>query len=256
MVITLPQLYVFLLILARVAGIFFTAPLLSSRTFPTSGKTALAVWISAVLWFAVPAPAYFPNGATMMSLIIFKEFVVGFMIGFVCQLLFAAIQASGDFVDLQMGMSIATIMDPTTGGIATIIGRLSFFIGLVVFVIVNGHHMILSALHASFRALPLAAPINISANFISQILNLGTTFWFIAIQLAIPAVLLIFLSDFAFGIVSRVAPQVNVFMLGFQVKPSLGLIAILFSLPLFINHISLLVGQMGEEMLKLFVNIR
>ncbi|MEK7376515.1 MAG: flagellar biosynthetic protein FliR, partial [Candidatus Margulisiibacteriota bacterium] len=71
MVITLPQLYVFLLILARVAGIFFTAPLLSSRTFPSSGKVALAIWVSAVLWFAVPAPSYFPDGSIIMSLIIF-----------------------------------------------------------------------------------------------------------------------------------------------------------------------------------------
>jgi len=256
MVVTLPQLYIFLLILARVAGIFFEAPLFSARTFPSLAKTALAVWISLVLWSTVPGPVPVFDGAAIFALFLVKEFIIGFTIGFVAQVIFAAVQAAGDIIDLQTGMSIATIMDPTTGGISTIVGRLTFFIAIVVFLIVNGHHLILAGLHNSFKALPMAAPINLSGAFISQVLEIGTTFWFIAIQLAIPAILLIFLSDFAFGIVSRVAPQVNVFMLGFQVKPSLGLIAILLSLPLLIGHISQLVEQMGGEIFKLFVYLR
>jgi flagellar biosynthesis protein FliR len=75
-------------------------------------------------------------------------------------------------------------------------------------------------------------------------------------MLAVPAVLFIFLSDFCFGIVSRVAPQVNVFMLGFQVKPCLGLIAILLSLPLVIKYINNLLAVAGEQLLRLLIILR
>ena len=77
-----------------------------------------------------------------------------------------------------------------------------------------------------------------------------------AVQLSAPALVIIFLSDFAFGIVSRVAPQVNVFMLGFQVKPSLGLLVIIFTLPLLISHISSIMGQMATEAVRMLTIIK
>ena len=255
MFITLAQMEVFALILARVAGIFVEAPVFNSRTFPTSAKTALAIWMTMLLWFVVPVRTI-PEGALFFLVFVIKEFVIGFLIGFVCQILFSSIQAGGDLIDLQMGTSIATALDPNTGTVASMIGRFCFFIALVVFLIINGHHMILSAVHNSFRVLPVGAQINISSGLITQLITLVSTLLLLALQLAVPALILIFLSDFSFGIVSRVAPQVNVFMLGFQVKPSLGLLVILFSLPLIMSHIALITGQMLQELLKLFVNLR
>jgi flagellar biosynthetic protein FliR/FlhB len=85
---------------------------------------------------------------------------------------------------------------------------------------------------------------------VAQLSGLGGALWLTAVKLAIPAILLIFLADFTFGIVSRVAPQVNVFMLGFQVKPLLGLFAISLTLPYLLRYISNMVGTIGEEILK------
>jgi flagellar biosynthesis protein FliR len=139
----------------------------------------------------------------------------------------------------------------------SIIGLMSFMIALAIFVVANGHHLILSALNSSFTMLPIATPINLSSNmFIEQIMDLGKNLWLIAVQLSAPVVLLLFLTDFAFGIVSRVAPQVNVFMLGFQVKPSIGLVGILLTMPLFMRHIVNLTEKMGEEILKLFIALK
>lgn len=243
------------MILARVAGIFVEAPVYNSRTFPATAKTAFAIWITALLWFVVPVRTI-PDGAVMIFLFVFKEFVIGFLIGFVCQILFASIQAGGDLIDLQMGTSIATALDPNSGTVASMVGRLCFFLGMMVFLIINGHHMILSAVQSSFRVLPVGSPINVSGPLVFQLISLVSVLLILALQLAAPALILIFLSDFAFGIVSRVAPQVNVFMLGFQVKPSLGLLTILFCLPLIMSHIALITGQMLQELLKLMVNLR
>jgi len=257
MIISFEQLEVYLLILARIGGIFIQAPVLSIRTIPGWVKTAICIWVAAVLWFIVPIPHALPPNNLILIMALINEVLIGYLIGFVCSLIFEAIRAAGDIMDLQMGLSIATIVSPVTGGIVSVVGQLAFLIALIIFFVVDGHHMILSAFHQSFRMLPLAAPINIFSDKLAlQLIDLGGALWSTALQMAIPVILIIFLSDFTFGIVSRVAPQVNVFMLGFQVKPSLGFIGILFILPLFIRQIIHLFGKMGEEVLKLFLSLK
>jgi len=256
MIITVAQLEVFLLVLARIAGIFIQAPILSARSIPTSFKTGLAIWMALTLCFVIPVPKTLPVTSLEFILALINEVLIGFLIGFVCNLIFAAVQAAGDIMDLQMGLSVAQYLAPETGAVATLVGRLFFYTALMTFLIVDGHHLILSTLAQSFRALPIAGMAHLSnGRLMAQLIDLIIKFWTIAIQLAAPAVLLIFLSDFAFGLVSRAAPQVNVFMLGFQVKPALGLYAILMSLPLLVRHVVNLVGVMAEEALKLYVTL-
>jgi flagellar biosynthetic protein FliR len=160
-------------------------------------------------------------------------------------------------MDLQMGLSVATALDPVFGAVISVIGKLAFFFALIIFIIADGHHLILSALHQSFTALPVGKLANFSSpNLAMQIIELGSTLWLTAIKLAAPVILLIFLSDFTFGIVSRVAPQVNVFMLGFQVKPSLGLLGLLMTLPFIVKYINRLIGFMMEQLILLANTIK
>ncbi len=245
-----------MLILARIAGLMIEAPLFSARTIPASAKTALAIWVTSVLWFVLPIAQKLPDGGLPFVFLIINEVTIGFLIGFICHIFFAAVQSSGDFIDLQMGLSIASAFDPSTGGMVSIIGRLSFYLALVVFVIINGHHMLFAAVANSFSVLPIGTPINITGGLVIQLISTGTAMLLIAVQLATPVIILVFLSDFSFGIISRVAPQVNVFQLGFQVKPTLGLIVILLSIPLLIKHITGITSMMVQEVIKLLANIR
>jgi flagellar biosynthesis protein FliR len=254
MVLTLPQLQVFLLIFARIAGIFIEAPVYSARTFPATGKVAMAIWISIVMMFSVPVQALPPNN-TAFVIMLLTEFFIGFAIGFVCNVFFESLQSAGNLIDLQMGTSIASALDPNTGAMSSMIGRLAFFLGLVIFFVLNGHHMILAGVHHSYSVLPIGYSVNFSAAFALQVIEGVSSLLLIALQLAVPALLIIFLSDFSFGIVSRVAPQVNVFMLGFQVKPSLGMLALLFSVPLMTSHVGTLINHMIQEIIKLLANI-
>ena len=250
MFISVPQIEVFLLILARIAGLFIEAPVFSAKSIPTLVKVALAIWITALLWFVVPVK-YLPDSLIAFMLAIVVEVFVGFTIGFVSSIVLQSAQAAGDILDLQMGLSVANVLSPTTGQMTSITGTFMFFIALVAFLIVDGHHMVLSAIHQSFIAIPLISFIDLSRpNLLLQILSLLSFFWISTIQLCAPILLLIFLSDFSFGIVSRVAPQVNVFMLGFQVKPSLGLFGLMLISPLLINHIINLIGQTSVELTK------
>ena len=258
MIFSFAQLEIFLLILARIMGLFAMAPLLSSRSFPALGKAALAIWIAVVLWFVVPIqPDKLPSTMIMFAVSMISEVVLGFLFGFLTNTLFLAIQSAGEIMDLQMGLSVASAFDPLFGATVSIIGRLAFYIAITVFILLNGHHMLLSVLHQSFKLIPPGGLINITSPLLTeQMLSLLKDFWMIVIRLSGPIILLIFLSDFAFGIVSRVAPQVNVFQLGFQVKPSLGLIGILLIMPILSRHIENLIGTMAEGMLKLLMALR
>jgi flagellar biosynthetic protein FliR len=250
MVITYPQIEIFLLILARVAGLFIDAPLLSAKSIPSPVKICLAVWISAVLWFVVPV-RYLPDSMTAFVFALCVEVFIGYIIGFVSSIVLQSAQAAGDILDLQMGLSVANVLSPTTGATSSITGTFIFLIALLIFLIVDGHHMVLAAIHQSFTAIPIISFIDFSKpNLLLQMLDLLKFFWISTIQLCAPMLLLIFLSDFAFGIVSRVAPQVNVFMLGFQVKPSLGLFGLMLLSPLLIRHMMVLISQTSSEIAK------
>ncbi|NQT29909.1 MAG: flagellar biosynthetic protein FliR [Candidatus Saganbacteria bacterium] len=248
MIISIGQLVVFFLILGRIAGVFIQAPIFSSKSFPMFGKTALAIWISLVLWFVVPISKTLPQSLVGLILAVVIEVAIGFLIGFVCNIIFIGVQAAGEIMDMQMGLSVATALDPVFGAVISVIGRLAFYTAIIIFITADGHHLILSAFNQSFQALPVGKMANFaSPNLVLQLIGLGSALWVTAIKLAAPVILLIFISDFTFGIVSRVAPQVNVFMLGFQVKPSLGLIGFLLSLPFLVKYINKLIAFMLEQ---------
>jgi len=255
MILSLTQLEILFFILARIAGVFIQAPIFSSRSFPATAKIAFALWLSMTLWFVTPVSRQLPDSLISFLLVLLAEVGLGFTIGFICNIIFTAVQSAGELMDVQMGLSVASALDPVFGAVISIIGRLTFYISLIVFITLDGHHLILSAFHKSFNVVPAGQIANFATyNLVSQITGLGTMLWLTAIKLSAPLLLLIFLADFTFGIVSRVAPQVNVFMLGFQVKPLLGLFGITLILPFMIRYIAKLVEVIGEQ-LVLLLNI-
>ncbi|OGC21223.1 hypothetical protein A2291_03190 [candidate division WOR-1 bacterium RIFOXYB2_FULL_42_35] len=255
MIISTPQLTVFFLILARIAGIFIQAPILNSKSIPFMIKSALAIWISLVLWFVVPVYQSLPATLPLFLGTLIFEVAFGFAIGFLCNIIFIGIQAGGEIIDMQMGLSVATALDPTFGAVISIVGRLCFWLAIFIFIGADGLHLLFSSLNQTFSVIPAGKIANFtSPHLVELFISLGTNMWETAIRLAAPAIILIFLSDFTFGIVSRVAPQVNVFMLGFQVKPLLGMFGIMLALPFILNHITKLMEFMTVQA-ALLINI-
>ncbi|MBN3033182.1 MAG: flagellar biosynthetic protein FliR [Candidatus Saganbacteria bacterium] len=254
MILTVTQLEVFFFILARLAGVFIQAPVLSARSFAAPAKIAFCVWLTLLLWFVTPVFQPLPATLLGFAVTLIGEVAFGFAVGFIANLLFLALQSAGEIVDMQMGLSVASALDPVFGAVISIVGRLVYFVALIIFLECDGHHLLLSAFHQSFKLLPAGQLANFTSySLVSQMSGLGAALWLTAIKLALPALLLIFLVDFAFGIVSRVAPQVNVFMLGFQVKPIVGLFAISLTLPFLVRYMNGLVATIGQEILKLMM---
>lgn len=255
--ISVAQIEVFFFILARLAGLFIQAPLFSSRSFPFAAKTALVIWLSIILWFIVPYNHNLPTTTVGFIFVLGAEVFLGFTIGFACNIILTAVQSGGEIIDLQMGLSVASALDPVFGSVISIIGRLIFFVALIIFISIDGHLMLLSAFHQSFTTIPAGTIANFfSDNLALQMLQLGADLWMIAIKIAIPTILLIFLIDFSFGIVSRVAPQVNVFMLGFQVKPIVGLLGIMVTLPFIVTFMEHLLEKMMQNVVYIVTFVK
>lgn len=250
MAISFIQLQVFILIFARILGLFMEAPIFSEKMFSRNVKNAFMFFFAFLLWFVVPfSGEQLPPNVPLFIIAFLNEFMVGFIIGFIAKIVFAGVEAAGEIMGAQMGLSVSSMLDPTTGSQTSLPTKLLRWVVIIVFFIVDGHHFMLVALERSFRMLPLMNSWNIQPAA-EQIVFLGVNIFAIGVQLAAPIILTIFLIDFAFGLISRVAPQVNVFMLGFQLKPPVGVFIFLLTIPLLVERVIWIVSLIVEKYLN------
>ncbi len=255
MILNAYNLFAFFLILARLAGLFSVAPIFSDRAIPQTMKLAMIVWISLLLWFVVPLPkVVFTSNIDLMLSLVF-EFFLGFVIGFIPRIIFLGIQMAGSLMDMQMGLSVAATFDPSTGGQTTIMERLMFYLAIAIFFITNSHHLFLVSILESFKVIPLVKSISYPG-LLEQVGQLAGEIFLTGLDLSLPILIIIFMMDFALGLLARLAPQVNVFSLGFQIKPILGLWIFLFTLPVLITEFDGLVNHMMDQVYRLYSEVR
>lgn len=235
-------------VLARVLGLFGQATFFSLRSIPAMPKVAISFFIALVLWFSVPVPANLPGTAFGFLFALLAEYLLGRLLGFVSFIIVQSILSAGDLMGMQMGLSSATMFDPAHGVQISVIGTFFDYVAMIIFLAVEGHVMLISALQKSFTILPVTSALNFVGTML-PIIDLGVVLWELAVRLAAPVILTIFLLDFAMGTVSKVAPQVNVFQLGFQVKPTLGLFTLLLMMPLLVPQIVQVMNTMLEKMI-------
>ena len=226
MILTYYQLSVFFLIFARFSGMVLISPFLSMKSLFSLGKVGLVFWASVLIMFIVPLPQTLPNSLFVYFFALLVELAIGLIIGFTANLIIMAIEFGGMLMDTQAGLSSASVLDPTSGKNSALLELMMKYLSLMLFLIVNGHHMVISAVFESFSIMPLGQPVDFAAGS-QYLVSLGSALFFIGLKLAAPIILVIFIVDFSFGILNKVAEQVNVFQLGFQVKPSVAIIIFL-----------------------------
>jgi len=223
----------FLLILFRILGVFLAAPLLGNRSVPVMIKLGISIVLSLlILPFAKTESDLLVSSSLYLIQCIIVETSIGVMIGFAAAILFSAIQSAGEFIGLKIGYSIATVIDPSNSGSSGIIGSLFVLLGGLIFLYLNGHHIILKTLADSFLMIPLGHGFDLSAgmnfgNFVAKILIL-------AIKIAAPVLIVLTLLNLSFGFLTKLSPQMNIyFNVGFIIAPVLGILTLMLSLPLF-----------------------
>lgn len=225
----------FLLIFARLSGVFSTAPVLGSRNIPVIARVGLALALALILLppLAVQQVAVPPALPAYVTVVI-REFVAGLIIGYACSLVFFAVQAAGHLLDLQVGFGIVNVLDPQFGQQVPLIGNFYYLMALMVLLAVNGHHLLLAGLYASFQVLPLTAPQFADGQLLALMTQLVVAVFTIALKIAMPVLVALFLTDVAMGVLNRTMPQMNIFMVGLPGKIFVGLFLIFLSLPAFV----------------------
>ncbi len=232
MTVAVNEFILFTLVLVRVTGIMLFAPLFGSSNIPPQVKIGLSVLLSFVV-FPMLSVASFSVPTTLASYLLaaLGELAVGVVIGFASSLIFTGFQMAGHYVGQQMGTALANVLNPQLGDTVSVVGEFYFFFALIIFILMNGHHFLLSALVSSFGMVPVAGvqfppavPAKLSAMF-GDIFSIG-------LRIAAPAVVALFLSSVALGFVARTVPQMNLLIIGFPLRIGLGLALVIVSLPL------------------------
>ena len=174
----------------------------------------------------------------MVSLIL--NYAVGAMIGYVAQLLLLAIEAGGDMINMQMGLSSAMVLDPTTQSQTSILSRIFGLLGVLIFIQVGGIYWLFRALMRTFEIFPVFAtsvPLEQLVN-LDYVIQLSSNVLYMGLQIASPVLLATLGQDIILGVISKTAPQVNVFQLSFLFKPVLGAAIMIWILPMLFSVIS------------------
>ncbi|MFC1483102.1 flagellar biosynthetic protein FliR [Candidatus Margulisiibacteriota bacterium] len=256
MTLTFPNVDLFFLIMLRFAGLIHQAPIFRSKVIPINMKVGIVFFMSLVFWAIIPVKeGVIPQTIMGFAFLGVMEFLIGFAIGFMANLLFAVVEAGGNIMGSQMAMSVSMMMDPSSGTQNNIMSRLFRWVVLVLFLTINGHHMVLSALQNSFYLMPVGGMWNWPVAM-QYLLKSTSIIFYLGAQLAAPVALTIFVSDFCFGLISKVAPQIRVFQMSFQIKPTLGAFVFFLIGVLFVESVVKILSRLVSEialLMSLFV---
>jgi len=216
--------------LSRILGLVAAAPLFGNAAVPVSTKVSLGVLLAMIIAPTVPAlPATDPMSMAGL-LILTQEMLIGLAMGFSIRIVFAAVEMAGEISSLTMGLGFASFFDPQTKGRSSAISQFLTMLATLMFLTVNGHLVLLAALAESFVSLPISAsPIN--GGGFQQLAAWGGEIFRSGVQISLPIVAALLLTNVALGILTRAAPQLNIFGIGFPVTLGVGLLVLAMVLP-------------------------
>jgi flagellar biosynthetic protein FliR len=215
----------------RALALFSSLPLLGTRVVPVRVRIALAALVALAAQASLPPMPAVALDSALAFMLVLQQLLIGISLGFAVRLVFAAIELAGEVVGLQMGLNFAGFFDPMTASQTTATSR---FFGAIVgwlFIVINGHLLIIAALVNSFNAFPVGAE---PFAFLKQALphEWGAMIFSTGLWIALPMVAMLTFVNLVLGVISRVAAQINVFAIGFPITLGVGLLGILLTLPL------------------------
>ncbi len=216
--------------LSRILGLIAAAPLFGNSAVPASVKVSLGILLALIIAPTVPAlPAADPLSMAGL-LIVTQEMVVGLAMGFSIRVVFAAVEMAGEISSLTMGLGFATFFDPLSQGRSSAISQFLALLATMAFLAANAHLVLLSALAESFVSLPISA-VAVQGGGFRLLAEWGGKIFGAGVQISLPIVAALLLTNIALGILTRAAPQLNLFGIGFPITLGIGFIVIGMALP-------------------------
>ncbi|NOX09884.1 MAG: flagellar biosynthetic protein FliR [Gammaproteobacteria bacterium] len=219
----------------RVAMMMTVAPIFGSRLMPVRARIVSAIVITWLLLPIIPdVPTVNPLSPEGV-LIVVQQLLIGMMMGFVLQMLFASLVVGGQTVALSMGLGFASMVDPQNGVQVPVVSQIYLVVATLLFLTLNGHLMLISMLADSFSSLPIASD-GVSRQTLWDVVAWAGEMFAHGILIALPAVTALLLVNLAFGVITRSAPQLNIFGVGFPLTLAMGFVIILYTLPGMLPH--------------------
>ncbi len=224
-------------IFARVVGLVRTFPVLRRTEIPMMAKVGFSLIFTVMLTIFLKPELPPNNFSIIFSFVI--NYLFGAIIGFIVNCIITAIESGGDMINMQQGVSSATIMDPSTSAQVSIMGRIFGLFGLIIFIYIGGVYWTFNAFIRSFEIFPIyatAIPLDEVINM-DYLIRITSNVLYIGLQIASPVLIATLGQDIILGIISKTAPQVNVFQMSFLFKPCMGSAILVVVLPIIYNII-------------------
>lgn len=242
---TLARFETIVLVLVRVSGMLAMVPIFSQQQLPRTLRFGIGLLFTFVMVATVPTIA--PMQLGPLTVAVLAQLFVGLVFGFVAYLLFTGVQFAGQIIDLQMGFAIANVINPQTSQSVTIVGEYELTLATLLYLTINGHHLLIAGMARSFALVPL--PYAATPDLLTgDVMGFFTGALLVVLQIAAPVAISLFLVNVMLGLMARVAPQMNVFVIGFPLQIGIGLVMLIVSIPLLGAVFPGLVDQSGRQM--------
>ena len=244
----------FMAIITRISGLFASAPLFSTYPIPMQGKVWLAALIAFILFPIVQYNTNFvaPNSVPALTVILFKEFLIGYIIGFCANIIFVGVELGVNMFAIQMGLSASQALNPTSGGASPIITQAYTYLASMIFIILGAHQWLFSALYNSFKSMPIGYTFTFSPSLANQVITFTSQLFNISLSIALPIFGVLFITDVLLGFTSKMMPQMNIFMVSLPLKIYLGLLLSLMFMRPMAEHIAVIIEQFLTKIAMIF----
>ncbi|MDP4179470.1 MAG: flagellar biosynthetic protein FliR [Bacillota bacterium] len=241
----------FLLVFVRMTGLFVIAPIFGRRNIPVYLKVGLALLSAILLINTIKISAIdFNNNIYTYTFLIFKEFVVGIILGYIANIVFDAILMAGQMIDMQVGFGMVNVLDPISNIQIPISSNFYYILSMMVLLAANGHHIIMKALFESYKFIPIGS-VTFNDVLLQDVLSSLSKMFLIGFKISAPIIAAILVTDIALGIISKSIPQMNVFVVGMPAKIILGVLVMAVTIPVFISLVGLMINGLDGEMFKI-----
>ncbi|MBI5429612.1 MAG: flagellar biosynthetic protein FliR [Nitrosomonadales bacterium] len=227
--------------LARILAMLASAPVFGNKQVPARVKIGLSVLLAIIIAPTIGEMPPVAVGSPQGLLIMVQQIIIGITMGFSLRIIFTAVEMAGELIGLQMGLGFASFYDPMNASFTPIIARWLGMIAALAFLAMNGHLQILSALAESFRTLPIGS--TMSGSGYDGVARWGGSIFAYALQISLPVLAALLITNIALAILTRAAPQLNLFAVGFPITLSIGFLVLSMSMPYFVPLLDRLVQE-------------
>lgn len=222
----------FFLVFIRMLSLFIISPIFSRTNVPSYIKIGLSIFCAFAIVPVIEVNVIDFFNPLNFAIVVLKELTVGLILGFIGHLVFSSLLVAGQIIDVQIGFGMVNVLDPQNNIQIPLVGNFLYLIATNAFLVVNGHHAILTSLVKSFDIVPIGGFI-LTDNLVKNMIGFFAESFTIGFKIAIPIIAAVLLSEVALGILARTVPQMNVFVVGLPMKIAIGLLSLLFIMPVF-----------------------